>query len=42
MPLVLGDTVQDPEVTLSRGALLDAGASLGEKAREGLKKLFGY
>ena len=55
VPLALSGTVHDPEVTLSRGALIGAavgtvlapgvgtgaGASLGDKASEGLKKLFG-
>lgn len=55
VPLVLGGTVSDPQVTLTRGAMIGAaigtvlmpgvgtgaGASLGDKASEGLKKLFG-
>lgn len=55
VPLVLGGTVDAPEVNLTRGALIGgavgtvlmpgvgtgAGASLGDKASEGLKKLFG-
>jgi len=55
VPLALGGTVSDPQVTLTRGAMIGAavgtvlmpgvgtgtGASLGDKASEGLKKLFG-
>jgi uncharacterized protein involved in outer membrane biogenesis len=55
VPLALGGTVHDPEVSLSRGALIGAavgtilapgvgtgaGASLGDKASQGFKKLFG-
>ena len=55
IPLVVGGTLEAPEVTLSRAALLGAaigtalmpgvgtgaGAKLGGKVNEGLKKLFG-
>lgn len=55
VPLVVGGTLEAPEVTLSRAALLGAaigtalmpgvgtgaGAKLGGKVNEGLKKLFG-
>jgi len=55
VPLALGGTVSDPQVTLTRGAMIGAaigtvlmpgvgtgaGASLGDKASEGWKKLFG-
>lgn len=55
VPLALGGTVSDPQVTLTTGAKIGAaigtvlmpgvgtgtGASLGDKASEGLKKLFG-
>ena len=55
VPLALGGTVSDPQVTLTRGAMIGAaigtvlmpgvgtgtGASLGDKASEGFKKLFG-
>ncbi|HCY14765.1 MAG: hypothetical protein A2Z93_15705 [Curvibacter sp. GWA2_64_110] len=55
VPLALGGTVSEPQVTLTRGAMIGAaigtvlmpgvgtgtGASLGDKASEGLKKLFG-
>jgi len=54
-PLALGGTVSEPQVTLTRGAMIGAaigtvlmpgvgtgtGASLGDKASEGLKKIFG-
>ena len=55
VPLALGGTVSDPQVTLTTGAKIGAalgtvflpgvgtgtGASLGDKASEGLKKIFG-
>jgi len=55
VPLALGGTVSEPQVTLTRGAMIGAaigtvlmpgvgtgtGASLGDKASEGLKKIFG-
>lgn len=55
VPLLVGGTVSEPEVTLTRGATIGAalgtvlmpgvgtgaGASLGDRASEGLKKLFG-
>ena len=55
VPLALGGTVHEPEVSLSRGALIGAalgtvlapgvgtgvGASLGDKASQGFKTLFG-
>ncbi|MDO8441765.1 MAG: hypothetical protein Q7S97_11285 [Polaromonas sp.] len=51
VPLVVGGTLDAPEVTLTRGALLGAaigtavmpgaGIQLGDRVGEGLKKLFG-